>query len=102
VLWNLDNYILCLVLDNSSVNDVCIKELFNTSLKTELSVSGSIFHQRRGCHNLNLIVQDGLSVLSDEINNICETMKYIRHSQQRMEKFRLTATQLFNQTFRLN
>jgi hypothetical protein len=44
VLWNLDKKIFCLVLDNSSANDACIKELFNTYLKTKLLVSGSIFH----------------------------------------------------------
>jgi hypothetical protein len=94
VLWNLDKKAFCLVLDNSSANDVCIRELLNTSIKDELPANGSIFHQRCGCHILNLIVQDGLSVLCDEIKNIRETMKYIRHSQPRMEKFRLAATQV--------
>jgi hypothetical protein len=92
VLWNLDKKAFCLVLDNSSANDTCIRELLNTPIKDELPAKGSIFHQRCGCHILNLIVQDGLSVLCDEIKNIRETMKYIRHSQPIMEKFRLTAT----------
>jgi hypothetical protein len=48
--------------------------------KDTLPADGNIFHQMCGCHILNLIVQDGLSVLSDEIHNIHETMKYIRHS----------------------
>jgi hypothetical protein len=95
VLWNLDKKALCLVLDNSSTNDACIRELLNTPIKDELPANGLIFHQRCGCHILNLIVQDGLSVLCDEIKNIRETMKYIRHSQPRMEKFRLAATQIF-------
>jgi hypothetical protein len=92
VLWNLDKKAFRLVLDNSSANDVCIRELLNTSIKDELRAKGSIFHQRCGCVILNLIVQDGLSVLCDEIKNIPETMKYIQHSQPRMEKFRLAAT----------
>jgi hypothetical protein len=70
VLWNLDKKTFCLVLDNLSANDVCIRELLNTSIKDELPAKGSIFHQRCGCHILNLIVQDGLSVLCDEIKNI--------------------------------
>jgi hypothetical protein len=81
VLWNLDKKTLCLVYDNSSINDACIKELFNTSLKTKFLITESIFHQKCGCHILNLIVQDELSVLCDEINNIREMMKYICHSQ---------------------
>ncbi|KAJ1695014.1 hypothetical protein LUZ63_011712 [Rhynchospora breviuscula] len=84
-----------LVLDNSSANDASITELFNTtSIKKDLPVSGAIFHQRYACHILNLIVQDGLSVLCDEIENVRETMKYIRHSQARMEKFSLVIGQV--------
>jgi hypothetical protein len=93
-LWNLDKKALCLVLDNSSANDACIRELLNTPIKDELPAKGSIFHQRCGCHILNLIVQDGLSILCNEIKNIRETMKYIRHLQQRMEKFRLATAQV--------
>jgi hypothetical protein len=94
VLWNLDKKVFCLVLDNSSANDASIKALLNTPLKNELPANGCIFHQRCGCHILNLIVQDGLNVLCEEINNIRETMKYIRHSQPRMEKFSLAAAQV--------
>jgi hypothetical protein len=94
VLWNLDKNIFCLVLDNSSGNDACIKALLNTPIKNELPTNCCIFHQRCGCHILNLIVQDGLVVLCEEINNIRETMKYIRHSQLRMENFSLAAAQV--------
>ncbi|KAJ4776673.1 Zinc finger BED domain-containing protein DAYSLEEPER [Rhynchospora pubera] len=93
--WNLDKKILCLVLDNSSANDVCVRELLSTTpIKNVLPADGAIFQLRCGCHVLNLIVQDGLDVLSNEITKIRETMKYIRHSQQRMEKFRLAASQV--------
>jgi hypothetical protein len=68
VEWNLDKRIFSLVLDNSSANDACIKELLaNTLIKNVLPADGAIFHLRCGCHILNLIVQDGLGVLSDEI-----------------------------------
>ncbi|KAJ4819010.1 Zinc finger BED domain-containing protein DAYSLEEPER [Rhynchospora pubera] len=95
VLWDLDKKAFSLVLDNSSANDASITEMFNTtSIKKDLPVSGAIFHQRCACHILNLIVQDGLTVLSDEIENVRETMKYIRHSQARMEKFSLAVGQV--------
>ncbi|KAJ4782471.1 Zinc finger BED domain-containing protein DAYSLEEPER [Rhynchospora pubera] len=95
VLWNLDKKAFSLVLDNSSANDASITELFNTtSIQKNLPVSGTIFHQRCACHILNLIVQDGLSVLCDEIENVRETMKYICHSQARMEKFSLAVRQV--------
>ncbi|KAJ4801750.1 Zinc finger BED domain-containing protein DAYSLEEPER [Rhynchospora pubera] len=94
VLWNLDKRALCLVLDNASSNDACINELFaKTPIQDDLPVDGQVFHQRCGCHILNLIVQDGLSVLKDEIRDIRDTMKYIKHSQGRMEKFKLACSQ---------
>ena len=60
----------------------------------DIPVNGSIFHQRCGCHILNLIVKDGLAVLDDDIDKIRKTMKYIRHSQSRMERFKLVAQQV--------
>ncbi|KAJ3688446.1 hypothetical protein LUZ61_017610 [Rhynchospora tenuis] len=94
VLWNLDKRVFCLVLDNATSNDVCIKELLSTSsFQKELPVGGNIFHQRCACHVLNLIVQDGLGVLTDQIANVREAMKYIRNSQSRMEKFNLAISQ---------
>jgi hypothetical protein len=94
----LNKKVFCFVLDNSSVNDACIKALLNTPIKNELPAYGCIFHQRCGCHILNLIVQDGLNVLYEEINNIREMMKYIRHSQPMMEKFSLAAAQVVSLT----
>jgi hypothetical protein len=90
VLWNMDKKAFCLLLDNYSANDACIKEILNSRpLKNILLVKGEIFHQRCACHILNLIVQDGLVVLGDEIIMIREAMKYIHHSQARMKKFKL-------------
>ncbi|KAJ3690920.1 hypothetical protein LUZ61_020084 [Rhynchospora tenuis] len=94
VMWNLDKRVFSLVLDNASSNDACIRELLSGSLKEALPTEGSVFHQRCGCHILNLIVQDGLSELTDEITKIRDMMKYIRHSQARMEKFRFAASQV--------
>ncbi|KAJ3706101.1 hypothetical protein LUZ61_009806 [Rhynchospora tenuis] len=89
-----DKRAFCLVLDNASSNDACIKELFaSTSIKDDLPIEGKLFHQRCGCHILNLIVQDGLDQLDDVIKEIRNTMKYIRHSQSRMEKFKIACSQ---------
>lgn len=95
VLWNLDKRVFSLVLDNATSNDACIREMMNNrEFKKHLAVDGNLFHQRCGCHILNLIVQDGLSVLTNEIKNVRETMKYLRHSQSRMEKFSLACVQV--------
>ncbi|KAJ1688836.1 hypothetical protein LUZ63_012991 [Rhynchospora breviuscula] len=91
---NLDKRVFSLVLDNASSNDACIRELLNGQLKEDLPVDGSVFHQRCRCHILNLVVQDGLSVLHDKIKKVRKTMKYLRHSQARMERFQLAASQV--------
>ncbi|KAJ4811606.1 Zinc finger BED domain-containing protein DAYSLEEPER [Rhynchospora pubera] len=94
-LWNLDKRVFSLVLDNASSNDACISELlYSTTIKDDLPVEGKIFHQRCGCHILNLIVQDGLNTLHKEIDCIRETMKWIKHSQGRIEKFKLACSQM--------
>ncbi|KAJ3702937.1 hypothetical protein LUZ61_006642 [Rhynchospora tenuis] len=86
--------VFSLVLDNASSNDACISELLHgTSFKDDLQVEGKIFHQRCGCHILNLIVQDGLNCLHKEIDCIRDTMKWIKHSQGRIEKFKLACSQ---------
>jgi hypothetical protein len=63
--------------------------------KIALLTEGLIFHQRCGGHILNLVVQDRLAVLSDEIVKVRNAMKYFHHSQARMERFQLTASQVF-------
>ncbi|KAJ4820176.1 Zinc finger BED domain-containing protein DAYSLEEPER [Rhynchospora pubera] len=94
VMWNLDKRAFSLVLDNASSNDACIRELLGGPMRDALPVDGSVFHQRCGCHILNLVVQDGISVLTDEITKVRETMKYLRHSQARMERFKLASSQV--------
>ncbi|KAJ1686724.1 hypothetical protein LUZ63_018114 [Rhynchospora breviuscula] len=87
--------VFCLVLDNASSNDACISELlYSTPMKDDLPVEGKIFHQRCGCHILNLIVHDGLSTMHKEIDCIRKTMKWIKHSQGRIEKFKLACSQI--------
>jgi hypothetical protein len=55
--------------------------------KSILSVGGELFHVRCGAHILNIIVQEGFEALRDVIRNIRETVKYIRNSQLRIERF---------------
>ncbi|KAJ3696442.1 hypothetical protein LUZ61_000147 [Rhynchospora tenuis] len=93
-IYEEEQRVFCLVLDNASSNDACISELlYTTTLKEDLPVDGKIFHQRCGCHILNLIVQDGLNCVHKEIECIRETMKWIKHSQGRIEKFKLACSQ---------
>ncbi|KAJ3699510.1 hypothetical protein LUZ61_003215 [Rhynchospora tenuis] len=63
-----DKRAFSLVLGNASSNDACIRELMNGPMIGNLPVDGQVFHQRCGCHILNLVVQDGLSVVDGEIS----------------------------------
>ncbi|KAJ3707570.1 hypothetical protein LUZ61_011275 [Rhynchospora tenuis] len=82
-----------LVLDNASSNDACIREPLSGPMSDNLPVNGEVFHQRCGCHILNLVVDAGLSVVGDQISKVRETIKFLRHSQARMERFQLTSSQ---------
>ncbi|XP_021314613.1 zinc finger BED domain-containing protein RICESLEEPER 2 [Sorghum bicolor] len=54
----------------------------------QLAVAGGLFNNDRcAAHVINLIVKDGLQAIDGVINNIRESVKYIRGSQSRKEKF---------------
>jgi len=93
--WNLDRKIFSFTLDNCSVNNVVVRDLKKFLLsKKALHLDGNLFHIRCAAHVLNLIVQDGLSVISSAIGNIRETVKYVNGSTSRKEKFKLIAQQV--------
>lgn len=93
--WNLDKKLFSFVLDNSSVNDVVIKDLLDDLRpKKVLRLNGSLFRVRCAAHILNLIVQDRLNCIQSVIKNVRETVKYVKGSTLRKEKFRFYADQV--------
>jgi hypothetical protein len=59
----------------------------NLTKKQMLICGGELFHVRCGAQVLNLIVQDGLSVMKGSIDNIRDSVKYVKSSQSREELF---------------
>ena len=56
-------------------------------LKEILVCDGALFHMRCCTHILNMIVQDGLKQIDDSICKIRYSVKYVKGSQVRNEKF---------------
>ena len=57
-------------------------------------LGGSMLHMRCAAHILNLIVQDGLSLIGDGIERICDSVIYWTGSPKRGQKFEENARQL--------
>nr|KAJ0189643.1 hypothetical protein LSAT_V11C800422610 [Lactuca sativa] len=77
--WNIDNKLSTLTLDNCSTNDAIIVRTF---------------HMRCCAHIINLIVQDGFSVIASAIENVRNNVSYWTNSPKRIQDFRLFAHQV--------
>ncbi|MQM07582.1 hypothetical protein Taro_040426, partial [Colocasia esculenta] len=87
--WNIDKKLFSILLDNSNDNNKVVKMLLNDPNFTQfLPLNGSWFHWRCGARILNLIVQDCLKEVEEVIFKVCESVKYVRSSQQRKENFK--------------
>lgn len=85
--WNIDRKLSTLTIDNCSTNDAMIDILLRKLDLRTLWLRGSLFHIRCCAHILNLIVKEGLSVISDGIEKIRETVYFWTHTPKRKEKF---------------
>ena len=74
--WNIDRKLSTITVDNCSTNDVMIKLLLNKLDTSSLMLGGSMLHMRCAAHILNLIVQDGLSLIGDGIERIRDSVIY--------------------------
>jgi uncharacterized protein YunC (DUF1805 family) len=93
--WNIEDKICSITLDNASVNGKMMEHLKeNLTKKQMLICGGELFHVRCGAQVLNLIVQDGLSVMKGSIDNIRDSVKYVKSSQSREELFEDIVQQL--------
>ncbi|XP_010236899.1 zinc finger BED domain-containing protein RICESLEEPER 2 [Brachypodium distachyon] len=87
--WSVEDKVFGITLDNASVNDSMVNFVKSNLLGWELLVGkGEMLHHRCAAHVLNLMVQDGLKVGSAAINNIRESVLFVRSSEARRQKFK--------------
>ncbi|KAI3966766.1 hypothetical protein MKW92_020641 [Papaver armeniacum] len=84
--WNIDRKIASITLDNASTNKVVVSELRN-QLKPGLVLDGELFHVRCSAHVVAIIVDHGMLQIKEEIQKIRNSVKFIRASPQRQQKF---------------
>ncbi|KAM1517090.1 hypothetical protein ACFX10_015977 [Malus domestica] len=86
--WGIDK-VFSIIVDNASANDTAIAYM-KRRLKSNgtLLLDGAHLHMRCACHIFNLIVNDGMTELSREIDAIRNCVKFIHSSSARLESFR--------------
>ncbi|KAI0530712.1 hypothetical protein KFK09_000260 [Dendrobium nobile] len=86
--WKLDSKLFSITLDNASANTVSVDFLRNhLNLKHGLLCNGEFFHMRCCAHIVNLIVQEGLKEIDSCVLKVRESIKYVKGSQLRKQKF---------------
>ncbi|XP_024021323.1 zinc finger BED domain-containing protein RICESLEEPER 2-like [Morus notabilis] len=83
-----DGYVFSVTLDNASANGVSVDMLREQLVAKRVLVhNGDLFHMRCCAHILNLVVQEGLKQIDDSIVKIRDSVKYVKGSQVRKQKF---------------
>ncbi|XP_042483827.1 zinc finger BED domain-containing protein RICESLEEPER 1-like isoform X1 [Macadamia integrifolia] len=93
--WDIDRKLIALTLDDCSTNDNFVFRIRDRLTQNKLLLSnGQLFDVRCAAHILNLIVQDALDALRDVTEKIRESIRYVKSSQARQEKFNEIAQQI--------
>jgi hypothetical protein len=92
--WNIDRKLCTVTMDNCSTNDAVINIILDKLQRSSLVMRGSMLHMRCAAHVLNLIVQDGLSVIGPCIEKVRESVGFWTASTKRRQRFEETRQQL--------
>ncbi|KAK9757915.1 hypothetical protein RND81_01G194600 [Saponaria officinalis] len=89
--WNLDCRISSVTLDNCTTNDALMSILRVKLPKDSLILRGRFLHMRCCAHILNLIVQDGLTVIGESIERVRKSVVFWTSSLLRIATFEKSA-----------
>lgn len=92
--WNIDRKLSTITLDNCNTNDCVVGMLLNKLDIYTLMLEGQLFHMRCCAHILNLIAQDGLSVLGDGIKKVRNSVAFWTATPKREQTFREATRQI--------
>ncbi|XP_010272686.1 PREDICTED: zinc finger BED domain-containing protein RICESLEEPER 2-like [Nelumbo nucifera] len=93
--WDIDRKLFSMTLDDCSTNDNFVFRIRDRLTQNRLLLSnGQLFDVRCASHILNLIVQDALEAINEVIHKIRESVRYVKSSQARQEKFNELAQQV--------
>ncbi|GJT92248.1 zinc finger BED domain-containing protein RICESLEEPER 2-like protein [Tanacetum coccineum] len=98
--WEIEEKIMTIFVDNASANDAAMKILVAHYKRLENLFcvgkfsDGKFFHVRCCAHILNLMVQDGLSVIKDIVSKVHASVSYINASDARLKVFSQVVQQL--------
>jgi hypothetical protein len=86
--WKIEDKIVSFTLDNAANNDSAIRGLrARFAARHGNAFIAKYFHVRCCAHIINLVVNDGITVLASLIENLRLTVKYLKKSPSRMHKF---------------
>ena len=83
--YGIENRIVSITLDNASANTSAIRTL---EPYMQSYIGGYVLHQRCICHIINLMVQAGMSQVSQYVNNIRSAIRFISSSPLAYSKFK--------------
>ncbi|KAL0378708.1 UNVERIFIED_CONTAM: putative AC transposase [Sesamum radiatum] len=92
--WNIDRKVSTITVDNCTTNDAMINHLLAKLPTNEMPLDGKVLHMRCCAHILNLIVKDGVEIISGSIERMRDSVLYWSASPGRIEKFEEIARQL--------
>lgn len=90
--WELEDRVLTFTLDNASTNDSVVTRL-KGNYGERMLLNGSYIHIRCCAHILNILVQDGLKVMQNAIDNIRNVVRFVSATPSRMQVFNDIASQ---------
>ena len=91
---NIDRKLCIVTMDNCSTNDAIINIIIDKLQRSSLVMRGSMLHMRCAVHVLNLIVQDGLSVIRPYIEKVYDSVGFWMALTKRKQRFEETRQQL--------